>query len=149
MDKKYYLNNISEESIQISLTKLRTVKPKSSLSLNVKDVAIVKKLKAARKGKASTLDNLVLSTIKIEDDCRYSNETKAQSKQKKNDDKKKEDEAKKALEAQVKAQEEQKALEERQAVAELLKEEAAKAGKTYDEESLEKAIDVYLESTKV
>lgn len=150
MDKKYYLNNTSKESIQITLTKVRTIKPLSSIALNVKDVAIVKKLKADRKGKPSKLDALLLSTIKIENDCRY-NEDAAKAaikadKTAKAQAKKEEEKARKELEAQIKAQEEQKASEERKAIEELLKEEAAKEGKTFDEASLQKAVDAYIES---
>ena len=68
---RYYLNNMTDEAIQITLTTHRIIYAKSSLPLNNKDVEIFKKLKRARKGKASQLDSLRLSKIRIEEDTNY------------------------------------------------------------------------------
>lgn len=166
--KKYYLNNVSTESLTITLTKVRTIKPQSSLSLNNKDVEIIKKLKAARKGKPSKLDNLRLSTIKIEDDANYEEdaakiiqkEAEKQRKAQKELEKKAKAEAEKAQkEAEQNAKNDEGVVPEeipeeeaakllakkREEVAELLKAEAAKEGKDFDSESLQKAIDLYIE----
>lgn len=70
-EKRYYLNNISEQPIQIVLTAKRTINAFSSLPLNKKDIELFKKQVAKRKGNLGVLVNLKLSTIKIEDDARY------------------------------------------------------------------------------
>lgn len=68
---KYYLNNMTDKECIINLSTNRTIKPLSSLPLNDKDVEIFKALKLARRGHKSQLDNLVFSTIPIEQDSRY------------------------------------------------------------------------------
>lgn len=155
---KYYLNNNTEETITIALSAVREIAPKSSLPLNNKDVEIIKKLKAARKGKKSILDSLALSTIKLEDDSRYSKEDAALS-----EEAKKELEAKAKADAEAKAEAEAKAkkeLEEKLKAEQIAKEEAEKElakkreeikkellkqakkdKRNFTEEDLEKAID--------
>ena len=71
MSDRYYLNNMSNSVINLTLSTRRTIQPFTSLPLNTKDVAMFKAMKAARKGKPSMLDNVRLSKIKIEDDANY------------------------------------------------------------------------------
>lgn len=69
--KRYYLNNMTDKELTINLSTNRVIKPLSSLPLNDKDVEIFKALKLARHGIKSQLDDLVFSTIPIEQDSRY------------------------------------------------------------------------------
>lgn len=71
MEKRYYLNNMSDSVVTITLSTKRTIKAKSSLPLNSKDVQIFKELKAKRAGRLSAFNDLRLSTIRIEDDSNY------------------------------------------------------------------------------
>lgn len=68
---RYYLNNMTDKELTINLSTNRTIKPLSSLPLNDKDVEIYQALKLARHGAKSQLDDLVFSTIPIEQDSRY------------------------------------------------------------------------------
>ena len=92
---RYYLNNTTDAVISIKLTANRTIPAKTSLPLNNKDVEIFKKLVAARKGKLGALEGIKLSTIRIEDDSRY---TKRDAEIAKADAAKVEDELKKQAE---------------------------------------------------
>jgi hypothetical protein len=69
--ERYYLNNMSDNDIQITLSTQRNVPAKASLPLNTKDIEIVKKLKKDRQGKPCILDNLKLSTINLNEDARF------------------------------------------------------------------------------
>ena len=71
MEKRYYLNNMSDSVVTITLSTKRTIKAKSSLPLNSKDVQLFKELKAKRAGRLSAFNDLRLSTIRIEDDSNY------------------------------------------------------------------------------
>lgn len=71
MSDRYYLNNMSNSVINLTLSTRRTIQPFTSLPLNTKDIVIFKAMKAARKGKSSMLDNVRLSKIRIEDDANY------------------------------------------------------------------------------
>ena len=71
MSDRYYLNNMSNSVINLTLSTRRTIQPFTSLPLNTKDVVMFKAMKAARKGKPSMLDNVRLSKIRIEDDANY------------------------------------------------------------------------------
>lgn len=138
MEKRYYLNNTSDEVMSIKLTADRTIPAKTSLPLNNKDVEIFKKLRDARKGKHSKLDCLKLSTIKIEEDSNYTKEDKvvAETSAKENEE---------ALKAQAelaaKEAEEQAAKEKAtQGLLErLAKEEAEKAAKEAEEQAAKEA----------
>ena len=101
---RYYLNNFSDGPITIKLTTDRTIEAKTSLPLNEKDVAMVKALKAKLKGKHSILDNLRLSTIRIEDDTRFAKPVEMTEEQKIAA----EEAAKKAAEEAAKAEEDKK-----------------------------------------
>lgn len=155
--KKYYLNNVTEKAITISLTTKRTVKPRTSLSLNDKDVKIYKDLKHKRAGKPSLLDGLVLSTIKLEKDANFINaKAEKPAKPATNNKNKKADEAKakKELEEQAKKElEEQAKLEaiakEKEEIRKALIEENAKDGKNFEESDLEKLVEeAYAEAHK-
>ena len=71
MEKRYYLNNMSDSVVTITLSTKRTIKAKSSLPLNSKDVQLFKEFKAKRAGRLSAFNDLRLSTIRIEDDSNY------------------------------------------------------------------------------
>ena len=71
MSDRYYLNNMSNSVINLTLSTRRTIQPFTSLPLNTKVVVMFKAMKAARKGKPSMLDNVRLSKIRIEDDANY------------------------------------------------------------------------------
>ena len=71
MSERYYLNNMSNAAVTITLSAQRVIEPNSSLPLNNKDVMMFKVLRAKRAGKASMLDNLRLSKIRIEDSTNY------------------------------------------------------------------------------
>lgn len=92
MEKRYYLNNVTDSVITITLSTKRVINGKTSLPLNNKDVAMFKELKAKRAGRVSALDGLRLSTIRIEDSSNY---TKADAKTATNE------EIKEQLEAQA------------------------------------------------
>lgn len=92
MEKRYYLNNVTDSVITITLSTKRVINGKTSLPLNNKDVAMFKELKAKRAGRVSALDGLRLSTIRIEDSSNY---TKADAKPATNE------EIKEQLEAQA------------------------------------------------
>lgn len=77
-DRKYYLNNFSNEAITIQLSTKRTIAAKASLPLNNKDVAMFKVLKAKRTGLNMILNDLRLSTMPIEEDSNY---TKVETKE--------------------------------------------------------------------
>lgn len=151
--KKYYLNNVTEKEITITLTAKRKVKPMTSLSLNDKDVKIYKELKYKRAGKPSLLDGLVLSTIKLENDANFINAkaaktTKPAKSINENEKAKKETEeqAKKELEEQAKKEaDEQAKLEaiakEKEEIRKALIEENAKDGKNFEEKELEKLVE--------
>lgn len=168
--KRYYLNNISDKEIKITLTTQRSIKPKSSLPLNNKDVVIYKKLKSARLGKKSMIHLLKLSTIPIEKDTNYINANNVKEDKKvdellndnpdvrdflngttdglpegtteisEEDAEKAEEAARLALEEKAKAEEEAIAKEKAK-IAKRLQKEAKKEGKTYDEESLQKEVE--------
>ena len=70
-EKTYYLNNFSDSPITIELTAKRTIPAKASFPMNNKDVQLFKEMKAKRSGRRSMLDDLCLSTIRIEEDTRY------------------------------------------------------------------------------
>ena len=124
--KKYYLNNVTDKEISISLSTKRKVKPFSSLSLNTKDLEIYRSLKRQRAGKPSLLDGLILSTIKLEHDANFINLKAKKSSNKKVEEKmKKESEAK--AEAKAKAEAEAKAKAEAEAKAKAEAEAKAKA----------------------
>lgn len=154
--KKYYLNNVTEKAITISLTAKRTVKPLTSLSLNDKDVKLYKDLKRKRAGKPSLLDGLVLSTIKLENDANFINAkatkttkpAKSANKNENPDNNKKEAEekAKKELEEKAKKEAEEKAkleaiAKEKEEIRKALIEENAKDGKNFEESDLEKLVE--------
>ena len=71
MSDRYYLNNMTEGVITLTLSTNRAIEPMSSLPLNTKDITMFKVLKAKRAGKSSALDGLRLSKIRIEDDTNY------------------------------------------------------------------------------
>ena len=151
--KKYYLNNVTEKAIIISLTAKRTIKPKTSFPLNNKDVVIYKELKRKRAGKPSLLDGLVLSTIKLENDANFINAKAAKNakpaKSTKEDGKAKkeaEEKAKKELEEQAKKEVEEKAkLEaiaaEKEEIANAFRKEYEEQGKSFAEGDLEKMVE--------
>lgn len=109
---KYYLNNLSNETLTISLTATRVIEPYTSLPLNDKDVEIYEKLKLARKGMASTLDSLHLSTIPVEEDSRYGKNAEKPVEGKTMDELEAEARAKADAEAAAKAEAEAKAKAE-------------------------------------
>lgn len=134
MEKRYYLNNTSDEVMSIKLTADRTIPAKTSLPLNNKDVEIFKKLRDARKGKHSKLDCLKLSTIKIEEDVNYTKEDKAaaETSAKENEEALKAQIELAAKEAEELAAKEKAAQEE---LERLAKEEAEKAAKEAEEQA--------------
>ena len=148
--KKYYLNNVTEKEITITLTAKRKIKSMTSLSLNDKDVKIYKELKHKRVGKPSLLDGLVLSTIKLENDANFINakaaKTTKPAKSTNEAKKEAEEQAKKELEEQAKKEaEEQAKLEaiakEKEEIRKALIEENAKDGKNFEEKELEKLVE--------
>lgn len=134
MEKRYYLNNTSDEVMSIKLTADRTIPAKTSLPLNNKDVEIFKKLRDARKGKHSKLDCLKLSTIKIEEDANYTKADKAaaETSAKENEEALKAQAELAAKEAEEQAAKEKAAQEE---LERLAKEEAEKAAKEAEEQA--------------
>ena len=71
MQDRYYLNNMSDAQVTITLSTKRVIEPHTSLSLNTKDVMVFKEMKAKRKGRISRFDSLRLSKIPLSKDSNY------------------------------------------------------------------------------
>lgn len=69
--KRYYLYNVTDNEIVITLSTKRAIKPHTALALNTKDLSLYKTMKAKRAGRKTILDGLRLSTIKPENDANY------------------------------------------------------------------------------
>lgn len=124
MNKKYYLNNLTEITQTIKLTAVRTIEPFTSLPLNNEDIKIYQELKAKRRNVASQLDGLVFSTIPVEEDSRYGKNARQPEKQPENP----EDTIKKELEEKAK-------------IRKQLVKQAKKKGKEYTQEELDILVD--------
>lgn len=71
MQDRYYLNNMSDAQVTITLSTKRVIEPHTSLPLNTKDVMVFKEMKAKRKGRISRFDSLRLSKIPLSKDSNY------------------------------------------------------------------------------